>query len=76
MPRFSVSKETGCCVLDPLESVDGGGGDAGEEGVAIVEAENGEKYINGRPCWSLETQRTPEQQKPSTMCERALQDQV
>ena len=31
VPHFSVSEETGCCVLDQLESVDGGGGDAGEE---------------------------------------------
>ena len=29
--RFSVSEEKGCCILDQLESVDGGGGDASEE---------------------------------------------
>ncbi|XP_056458831.1 NACHT, LRR and PYD domains-containing protein 12-like [Gadus chalcogrammus] len=41
----SVSKETlpeGCCVLDQLEAVDGGGGYAGEERVAVVEAGGGE----------------------------------
>ena len=31
VPRFSMSEEMGCCILDQLESVDGGGGDAGEE---------------------------------------------
>ena len=31
VPRFGVSEETGCCVLDQLESVDGGGADAEEE---------------------------------------------
>ena len=31
VPRFCGSEETGCCILDQLESVDGGGGDAGEE---------------------------------------------
>ena len=38
VPHFSVSEETGCCILDQLESVDGGGGDAGEEGIAIIKA--------------------------------------
>ena len=40
-----MSKETlpeGCSVPDKLEAVDGGGGDAGEECVAVVEAGGGE----------------------------------
>ena len=34
MSRFGL--ET--CILDQLDSVDGGGADAGEEGVAVIKA--------------------------------------
>ena len=30
VPRFGVGEETGCSILDQLESVDGGGADPGE----------------------------------------------
>ena len=38
MPGFGVGEESGCCILDQLEFVDGGVADAIEERVAVIKA--------------------------------------
>ena len=37
VPGFGVGEESGCCILNQLESIDEGGVDAVKEGVAVVQ---------------------------------------